>query len=158
MTLSAGLGLLLLLAGLSGCQTKGPRRHLPPEERAARIELTREKLAAAEPRLARLKEAEDERALFRAILDMKLGGTDFQTTHDRWLELQKELKDLRYRYLDGHPKVRETQRRLTATKTELDRLAQWLTYQLERDIRNHRDTIKRLEAETAAAAEAEAAP
>lgn len=145
LILSSALAALLALS-IAGCQShRSPAPSLSPEERADRLAQAQARLAELEPKIARL-EAAPSAQLAEIVHELGLGDAEFEAARRMKIEADKELKQIGYTHLPGHPQYREKARLVGLSAENLASRANWIRYQLTREGRLVRDTVARLQA------------
>jgi len=136
---------LSALLFVTACKTTdSPRGRMDPEETRRRLVESRAELSALRLKLDRV-EAADPAELPAVIIEQGPADDSFLSLSAQRKSAMKELTNLRYRYLEGHPKIKTQRGLLDELEEELSGKANWIRYQLKREVDVVQDTVDRLE-------------
>ncbi len=138
----AALASLLFLVA---CRTADrPQPHADPEVTELRLKEARARLDGLRSKLDRLAAAQPAE-INALVVELGLADKAFFELHERRGKEEKELVNLGYRYLEGHPKMKEQRALLASLDEELADKANWIRYQLKKETAEIEDTVRRLE-------------
>ena len=138
------VALPVLLVMMACKTTDSPRGRVDPEETRRQLNDSRSRLSALQRKLDRVEAAEPAQ-LAAVIVDQGLADKAFFELNERKETAVKDLTDLGYRYLDGHPKIKSQKTFLADLEKQLAGKANWIRYQLTREVEVLQDTVDRLE-------------